>query len=89
MKRVAFQMKVKKEQLKEYVKWHENVWPEMIEALKRSGWKNYSLFMRKDGMILGYPINSLCIARQKIISIRKMIFKNIRKKTLKQMNGMN
>ena len=26
----------------------------MIEALKRSGWKNYSLFMRKDGMILGY-----------------------------------
>ena len=54
MKRVAFQMKVKKEQLKEYVKWHENVWPEMIEALKKSEWKNYSLFMRKDGMIFGY-----------------------------------
>ena len=35
MKRVAFQMKVKKEQLKEYVKWHENDWPEMIEALKK------------------------------------------------------
>ena len=54
MKRVAFQMKVKNAQLKEYLKWHENVLPEMIEALKKSEWKNFYLFMRKDGMILGY-----------------------------------
>ena len=46
MKRVAFQMKVKKDHLEEYVEWHKKVWPEMLEAIKRSGWNNYSLIMR-------------------------------------------
>ena len=54
MKRVAFQMKVKKVHLEEYVEWHKKVWPEMLEAIKRSGWNNYSLFMREDGLIFGY-----------------------------------
>jgi len=54
MKRVAFQMKVKKDHLEEYVEWHKKVWPEMLEAIKRSGWNNYSLFMREDGLIFGY-----------------------------------
>ncbi len=30
------------------------VWPEMLEALKRSGWHNYSLFIRPDGLLFGY-----------------------------------
>ncbi|MBI21177.1 MAG: L-rhamnose mutarotase [Chloroflexi bacterium] len=54
MKRVAFQMKVKKDHLEEYVEWHKKVWPEMLEAIKRNGWNNYSLFMREDGLIFGY-----------------------------------
>jgi len=54
MKRIGFLLKVKKEKLEEYKKIHENVWPEMLEAITRSGWHNYSLFMREDGTLFGY-----------------------------------
>lgn len=54
MKRVAFLLKVKPDKLDEYVKHHEQVWPEMLDALRRTGWKNYSLFMRDDGLLFGY-----------------------------------
>ena len=33
---------------------HESVWPEMQDALRRTGWHNYSLFMRPDGLLFGY-----------------------------------
>ncbi len=26
----------------------------MLDALRRSGWRNYSLFLRPDGMLFGY-----------------------------------
>ena len=39
---------------KEYKHHHKNVWPEMRDALQRSGWHNYSLFMKKDGTLFGY-----------------------------------
>ena len=54
MNRIGFLLKVKEDKLEEYKKIHENVWPEMLEALKRTGWHNYSLFMREDGMLFGY-----------------------------------
>jgi len=54
MKRVGFLLKVKQEMIPEYVRRHENVWPEMQEALRRTGWHNYSLFMRSDGLLFGY-----------------------------------
>lgn len=54
MKRVAFQMKVRQELIPEYKEWHRKVWPEMLAALKRHGWGNYSLFMRPDGLTFGY-----------------------------------
>jgi L-rhamnose mutarotase len=54
MKRVAFLLKVKEDKLEEYVKHHEAVWPEMLAALRRTGWHNYSLFMRDDGLLFGY-----------------------------------
>ena len=54
MKRVAFILKVKEERIDEYKEHHENVWPEMLEALRRNGWQNYSLFMRDDGLLFGY-----------------------------------
>ncbi len=54
MKRVGFLLKVKAEKIDEYKKIHENVWPEMQEALTRTGWHNYSLFMRPDGLLFGY-----------------------------------
>ena len=54
MKRVGFLLKVKKGMLEEYKKRHEAVWPEMLDALRRTGWHNYSLFMREDGLLFGY-----------------------------------
>lgn len=53
MARGCFLMKVKPELLDEYLKSH-NVWPEMLDALSNSGLKNYSLFWRPDGMLVGY-----------------------------------
>ena len=54
MARVGFILKVKEALIDEYTRRHEEVWPEMLEALRRSGWHNYSLFMRPDGTLFGY-----------------------------------
>ena len=54
MKRVGFLLKVKEEKIEEYKKHHEAVWPEMLEALRKTGWHNYSLFIRDNGMLFGY-----------------------------------
>lgn len=54
MKRVGFQFKVRPDRLAEYKEHHKNVWPEMLVALRETGWHNYSLFLRPDGLIFGY-----------------------------------
>lgn len=54
MKRIGFLLKVKPARIAEYRERHKQVWPEMLEALRRSGWHNYSLFMRDDGLLFGY-----------------------------------
>lgn len=54
MKRIGFILKVKEDLIDEYKRRHEDVWPEMLEALHRTGWHNYTLFMRDDGMLFGY-----------------------------------
>ncbi len=54
MKRIGFLLKVKEDMLETYKKHHEAVWPEMLAALRRNGWHNYSLFMRADGLLFGY-----------------------------------
>ena len=53
MKRIGFILKVRAELVEEYKEHHKKVWPEMLEALSRTGWRNYSLFMRPDGMLFG------------------------------------
>ena len=40
--------------MEEYKTHHENVWPDMMEALTRTGWRNYSIFARDDGLLFGY-----------------------------------
>lgn len=54
MQRVAFQLKVRTEMIEEYRRVHQEVWPEMLDALRRHGWHNYTLFMRQDGVLFGY-----------------------------------
>lgn len=54
MKRVGFLLKVKADKVEEYKEHHKAVWPEMLAALRRHGWHNYSLFLRDDGLLFGY-----------------------------------
>ena len=54
MKRIGFVLKVRQEKLEEYKGQHEQVWPEMLQALHEAGWHNYSLFLRDDGLLFGY-----------------------------------
>ena len=42
------------ERLDEYKARHRDVWPEMRDALREAGWGNYSLFLRDDGLLVGY-----------------------------------
>ena len=54
MERVCFLLKVRQDRLAEYTERHAAVWPEMLEALRATGWTNYSLFLREDGLLVGY-----------------------------------
>ena len=53
-KRVCFCLQVKKDRIDEYRVRHAAVWREMLDALSKSGWHNYTLFLREDGMLVGY-----------------------------------
>lgn len=52
--RVCFQLQVKPDRIDEYRQRHAAVWPEMLTALESTGWHNYSLFLREDGLLIGY-----------------------------------
>ncbi len=54
MERVCFQLQVRPDRLAEYQERHRAVWPEMLRALQATGWHNYSLFLRPDGLLIGY-----------------------------------
>jgi L-rhamnose mutarotase len=54
MKRVGFSFKVRADKLAEYKEQHQAVWPEMLAALRETGWHNYTLFVRDDGLVFGY-----------------------------------
>lgn len=53
-RRVCFLLNVKPERLEEYKQRHRAVWPDMLNALRETGWNNYSLFLRDDGLLIGY-----------------------------------
>jgi L-rhamnose mutarotase len=52
--RVCFQLQVKPDRIAEYRSRHASVWPDMLRALADTGWHNYSLFLRQDGLLIGY-----------------------------------
>ena len=54
MERVCFVLRVRKDRLAEYRARHEAVWLEMRRALSETGWRNYSLFLSPDGLLVGY-----------------------------------
>ena len=54
MERVCFLLRVRPDRLDAYKERHRAVWPEMLEALRATGWRNYSLFLAGDGLLVGY-----------------------------------
>ena len=52
--RVCFQLHVDPARLDEYQIRHATVWPDTLRAIKASGRRNYSLFLRADGLLIGY-----------------------------------
>ena len=54
MQRICFVLQVKPDRVQEYKERHRSVWPEMKQALQATGWNNYSLFLRPDGLLIGY-----------------------------------
>lgn len=54
VRRVCFVLHVRADRLEEYRERHQKVWPEMLDALSGAGWRNYSLFLGDDGLLVGY-----------------------------------
>jgi L-rhamnose mutarotase len=52
--RVCFRLQVKPSRLDEYRQRHQVVWPDMLLALAEAGWRNYSIFLGADGLLIGY-----------------------------------
>jgi len=54
MQRVCFQLQVKPDHLDAYREAHAALWPDMLLALKSTGWNNYSIFTNDHGLVIGY-----------------------------------
>jgi len=52
--RVCFRLRVKTDRIEEYTARHSAVWIDMLRALHDTGWRNYSLFLGDDGLLIGY-----------------------------------
>jgi L-rhamnose mutarotase len=51
--RSAFVLRVRPDRIDEYVEAHRNVWPEMLDALRGAGIRNYSIY-RAENEVFGY-----------------------------------
>ena len=51
--RCAFVLRVRPDKIEEYVEAHQNVWPEMLTALREAGIRNYTIF-RHGNEVFGY-----------------------------------
>jgi L-rhamnose mutarotase len=54
VRRFCFTLQVRPDRIDEYRRRHVQVWPEMLRALRDTGWHDYSLFLRDDGLLVGY-----------------------------------
>ena len=53
MPRACFTLQVRPDRLGEYRERHAAVWPDMLRALRDAGWRDYQLFLRDDGLLVG------------------------------------
>jgi L-rhamnose mutarotase len=62
--RVCFTLQVRPDRLAEYRARHAAVWPEMLRALRDAGWRDYQLFLREDGLLVGTLVTDDLAAAQ-------------------------
>jgi len=53
MQRHGQLIRIKPEKLKEYKRYHERVWPEVLDMISKCNIKNYSIY-HKDGYLFAY-----------------------------------
>jgi len=53
LKRYGMVIQVVPERFEEYIKYHANVWPEVLDMIKKCNIRNYSIF-HKDGYLFSY-----------------------------------
>ncbi|SDU19403.1 L-rhamnose mutarotase [Jiangella alkaliphila] len=53
MPRYCFVSRVRTDRLDEYRRRHAAVWPELLRALRDTGWRDYSIFLGDDGLLVG------------------------------------
>jgi L-rhamnose mutarotase len=51
--RSGFVLHIRPDRIGDYVAAHRNVWPEMLEALRSAGFRNYTIF-RSENTVFGY-----------------------------------
>jgi L-rhamnose mutarotase len=51
--RVCFTLQVRPHRLAEYRERHAAVWPDLLPALRDADWRDYQLFLRDDGRLVG------------------------------------
>src|SRR5690606_6863851 len=62
--RVCFTSRVRADRLDEYRAAHAAVWPEMLRALRDTGWRDYHLYLRDDGLLVGILVTDDYAAAQ-------------------------
>jgi L-rhamnose mutarotase len=70
--RYACLFRIRPELKAEYQKAHDEIWPDMARAIRRSGIRNYSIYFREDGTLFSYfecrdPAEAFaCMAKQEV-----------------------
>jgi L-rhamnose mutarotase len=69
--RTAFVLSVRPEKVDDYVRAHRDVWPEMLDALRSAGIRNYTIFRHRNEMFGYFEADDLAaageyLARQEI-----------------------
>jgi L-rhamnose mutarotase len=72
MERVCFLLKIKSDRVEEYKEFHETIWPEMLDSLRECGWNNLSVFLREDGLWVGYMETSNLDEAQRALASREV-----------------
>ena len=53
VQRLAAMVRLRPEMQEEYLRLHADVWPDVLAQIRRSGLRNYSIFLR-DGLLFSY-----------------------------------